>query len=95
MTTYIRYRISTDKIPYFKQSISDLSKKIYPDGLITGFVFSQCISEEENFIFRITWDTLLIEKNKVSDKIIENTLIALLDFNFKDFILEMRNYKTL
>lgn len=95
MTTYIRYRTTTDSIQLFKKSVSNITKNIYTDGLITGFVFSQCISEKENFIFRITWNSLLIEKTQTSNETIEHTLITLLDKEFDDYILEMRNYKTL
>ena len=93
MITYIRYRITTDKISLFKKSIDRIVAKKHTNGLISGLSFSQCMSEEENFIFRITWNTTLIKKTEISNNTIEKALLDLLDYVFRDYILEMRNYK--
>ncbi len=95
MLTYIRYRVATGMIVSFVKQIKVLEKLIEKEGLIKGFSFSQCVSESENFIFSINWNTPFIKHQNISNQRMQDTLKKILDDDFKDYILEIRNYQSL
>lgn len=95
MLTYIRYRVATGKITAFVSQLKVLEKLIEKEGLIKGFSFSQCVSESENFIFSISWNKPLIKNENITNQHMQETLRKLLDDDFKDYILEIRNYQSL